>query len=1123
MLKNVFLVTFMAALGLAARPQVAATRFAAADLPVADLIFSPVPAGESSADCAPALQRAIDELAARGGGTLFLPAAQYPIHSPVLVKEGVVLRGDNPIAAVDQFGTLFVIRHQLLADKDTPPTFGLQRGSGLRELVFWYPEQSLEEPRPYPWTIASTPERAGNNQSVINCSLINPYRGIKIGDHFNELHYLRNVRMCPLHTGIEVDSVTDIGRIEQLRINLAVWTDSGLPGAPPKQQGLDAEPPLARLGVIGVDIGRSDWEYLYDLHIEGVAVGLRFRKGLRGSSNAVMAYCQLKDCGSALELHELNSVGLSVYQCEFSGRQQAILASERFTTVAQFHSCDFASPSRAMQLSGRGTLSSQRCQFRSGACHFDDGQMLMLQCDAIDYAPQIKIADAVRRWRILGGNLVQRSQLNEFSTAADWALAPIPAALQWPVLPAICAPGEDRQISFPADSPLLLVNDFGADTSLADNGPAFQRALDQAGRLGQPAVVYAPAGLYRFRSELVVPSQVELRGSFAAPHHTVSAGTVLLIEQGQGEEEGRPFLSLQRQSGLRGLSCWYPQQRASAPQPYPWTVRSLGPQCWLIDVTVGNAWQAVDFASHDASGAVVDYLAGAMFRRGIAVAKADGAQLRNIQFNPHYANRLHASLPRVEEPKRELIQDCIDFQRANLEGMSIRDSRQLRLRGNFLYAAKEGIIFAGDCQAEVLMQGVDTAWQGAVLAATTPATRLHFALAQLVPLGTQNLAAVVSKHGFNGEAILLNSQFWAGQGTAWLDGAGRVQLEQFNSLSGAVTVNDGHCQLSAALFNNNVSGKLVASGRQESLELVAPISSRGTFVYEVPVGSPLRVMAMSNQEQPKLVDSAAGLAVTFRSDCEDAAEPPFSADTVAIPGGGLRLVRDLSCRILAREDAHSGRQAILFQGYADSPDYAFAYCELYRGPIAVMPDSVLTYWIKPLSERGLCSGVDLRFTNGMVLRDMGIKDSLGRSTHVSTPKGPLNEWSQVTVHLGQSRACGLVIDKIMLAYDSRLGSGDIAVLVDDIAIHSALPTAYWQTVISPPPGRHPVGTELHIHNPSGLPLHYTLDGSNPHAGSQLYRGSFPLPLGSNEFRCAFIDEAGGAPTAVMSRFYIVVP
>ena len=69
---------------------------------------------------------------------------------------------------------------------------------------------------------------------------------------------------------------------------------------------------------------------------------------------------------------------------------------------------------------------------------------------------------------------------------------------------------------------LVLATAYGASPTIDDNGPAFQKALDAAAEMGG-ATVYAPAGLYRFQTNITVPSNVELRGCFSvlqrpAPH-----------------------------------------------------------------------------------------------------------------------------------------------------------------------------------------------------------------------------------------------------------------------------------------------------------------------------------------------------------------------------------------------------------------------------------------------------------------------------------------------------------------------------------------------------------------------------------------------------------------------------
>lgn len=74
------------------------------------------------------------------------------------------------------------------------------------------------------------------------------------------------------------------------------------------------------------------------------------------------------------------------------------------------------------------------------------------------------------------------------------------------------------------------------------------------------------------RGDVTVPAVVELRGCSGVPHHTVSAGAMLLVYHNKGCEGGTPFVSLRPGAGARGLTVWYPEQPLKEPVPYPWTV-----------------------------------------------------------------------------------------------------------------------------------------------------------------------------------------------------------------------------------------------------------------------------------------------------------------------------------------------------------------------------------------------------------------------------------------------------------------------------------------------------------------------------------------------------------------------
>ena len=110
-------------------------------------------------------------------------------------------------------------------------------------------------------------------------TLVNSYRGFKTGPEGNELHTLRNVYMTALDTGVFIDSCTDIGRVIDIDISPRWWVESGLPNSPKGGAAEEAVRGHIVGEATGIDMGRSDWEYLYGLHIEGYRRGLVIRQG----------------------------------------------------------------------------------------------------------------------------------------------------------------------------------------------------------------------------------------------------------------------------------------------------------------------------------------------------------------------------------------------------------------------------------------------------------------------------------------------------------------------------------------------------------------------------------------------------------------------------------------------------------------------------------------------------------------------------------------------------------------------------------------------------------------------------------------------------------------------------
>jgi hypothetical protein len=193
------------------------------------------------------------------------------------------------------------------------------------------------------------------------------------------------------------------------------------------------------------------------------------------------------------------------------------------------------------------------------------------------------------------------------------------------------------------------VRTFGATgDAVTDDTAAFQRALDAVAKAGG-GTVYAPPGSYLFRRTLTVPVGVTLRGSYSCvPSHNGfrdkeqpkpgQDGTALLVTAGRGSEDGTPFLTLNTNSSLVGLTIYYPEQFTdAAPVPYPWAIVMRGKNPAVLDVELLNPYQGIDASRNERHN--VRNVTGQPLRRGILVdAIYDIGRIENVHFNPWWSN-----------------------------------------------------------------------------------------------------------------------------------------------------------------------------------------------------------------------------------------------------------------------------------------------------------------------------------------------------------------------------------------------------------------------------------------------------------------------------------------------------
>ncbi|MEQ1936028.1 MAG: glycosyl hydrolase family 28-related protein, partial [Fimbriimonadaceae bacterium] len=180
--------------------------------------------GDGKIDCTVAFQQALDATA-KGSGVLSVPRGNYLFKGHLNIPSGVTIKGvwesvpahngirDAGLPKPTDDGTTFLITESR-GKEDGTPFLTLNTNSTLKGVCLYYPDQKPDEaPQPYPYAIAMR----GKNPAVLEVEMLNPYNGIDASK--NERHLIRNVQGQPLRRGIWVDSIYDIGRIENVHFN----------------------------------------------------------------------------------------------------------------------------------------------------------------------------------------------------------------------------------------------------------------------------------------------------------------------------------------------------------------------------------------------------------------------------------------------------------------------------------------------------------------------------------------------------------------------------------------------------------------------------------------------------------------------------------------------------------------------------------------------------------------------------------------------------------------------------------------------------------------------------------------------------------------------------------------
>ena len=378
---------------------------------------------DGKTNCTEPFQKALDFASEQGGGIVAVPSGQYLFSGNLVIPPGVTLRGvweSMHHADIGRGSQLFVVAGK--GDENGDPFITLNQSSCIRGLTIFYPEQEAKSIQPYPWTIRGQ----GMFCSVIDVTLVNPYRGIDFGTKPNELHHVRNVFGCPLREGIFINQTTDIGRIENVHFNPHSWARADITN-PPKEGSEDWNTLLKYLtdNLIGFRIGKTDWEYMMNCFVIFPKIGFHFIHTEAGAPNVVLTQCG-SDIGPVAVRVDASQrhAGLAFSNCQMMA---GIEVSETNRGPVKFSNCGFwgiPTTNYHALIDGHGTVIFSSCHFQgwgkkdqeSPAIIANGGRIIVNGCDFIDEEKQhIKLMSEVHSASIIGNRFSGGAKITNHS------------------------------------------------------------------------------------------------------------------------------------------------------------------------------------------------------------------------------------------------------------------------------------------------------------------------------------------------------------------------------------------------------------------------------------------------------------------------------------------------------------------------------------------------------------------------------------------------------------------------------------------------------------------------------------------------------------------------------------
>ncbi len=591
---------------------------------------NPLPADPSNEDCTNTFQEAIDLVGASGGGTVFIPEGHYRLDGRLNMPSNVTLRGRwRPLSASDpEIGSVLKI-YDGRGNAEGAPFLTVSGSSGVRDLTFWHPEQTPDNIVAYPFVIAS----AGGPITIENITLVNAYQGVNMSSA--SMCFIDNIQGTALKTGFFADKSYAVSRFDKLIFGPDFWQWSELQG------DLLAKGDYANFILangLGIDIREMDGFHLTECKVWEMNTGLQFDVGITGDNpHGDISGLDFRGCKVALKIK--SAKGLKIVNSYLEGSVAALQNLYTGNLGIKANNCTFVSKGLSVQNNAGAGLSL-------GSCIFDGkvssaGNLKIIGCEFINTGSDIEFRSNISSAMVYGSTFADGMDLTDNSTST--ALITIKNDVTddrysaAPLLP----PKDLSIVRKPAKYDLFDITEYGAVANDGnDDSNAFSLAVDAANTNGG-GIVFVPNGRFDISGSYTLSSGVELRGASGSRHKSRDGDfhSMIQVTGGEGNPDGAAFITLEANSGVRGLTFYYPSQHADMILPetlyeYPFTIRGAGYGTYITDCMLSNPYQAVNFVNADDHLLENCFLGG--LNKTIYVQNCDGGRVENFHLKPDF-------------------------------------------------------------------------------------------------------------------------------------------------------------------------------------------------------------------------------------------------------------------------------------------------------------------------------------------------------------------------------------------------------------------------------------------------------------------------------------------------------